>query len=201
MPLGPLERALFERGKTEKRRAEFFAGRVAAHEAVRAIGVAEPFEVLAQVGGEDVGRPVLQPPGGVAVSISHSSGQAVAIAARGEPLGVDLESASLSPDASFAREAFAEGELARWDIVPPALQPARLALAWAAKEAVLKVWGVGLRAPLGLIGLRPGEFVASDAGWRFSIAVDGPCPVHEQRGWVGLVDGLLLVIAQPAVKG
>lgn len=197
--LGPLERALAARGKTEKRRAEFLAGRVAAHDAARAFA-AEPFEVVAQVGGEDDGRPVMAPANGVSVSISHSSGVAVAAASQGTALGIDLESASLAPDASFAREAFADGELEGWGGAPLELRGAVLALAWAAKEAALKVWGVGLRAPLGLVAVRPiGEFSKNQSGWAVALRVDGPGPVSTMAGWVGLVDDLVLVLAVPSL--
>ncbi len=185
--LPPGEAALALRGKSEKRRDEFVAGRVAAREAVIQFSGA-PFEVLARTEGDDSGRPIVVPSAlGISVSISHASGVAVAVAAVGSPLGVDVEPVSLSPDPSFADEAFSGRELERWPSLP---------LAWAAKEAVLKVWGVGLRAPLGLVSLTPHDF---RYGAPFEIAIEGEAVGERQchfLAWAEIIDSLVVVIAQ-----
>jgi 4'-phosphopantetheinyl transferase EntD len=74
------------------RRAEFAAGRAAARLALAAIG--QPATALPS-------GPQRQPlwPAGIAGSIAHAAGFAIAVARRGAPLGVDIEEdAPISPD-------------------------------------------------------------------------------------------------------
>jgi 4'-phosphopantetheinyl transferase len=203
--LSEVERALQARGKTEKRRQEFCAGRIAAREAVRAAAPASGgFDVVAVDSGIDEGRPLIAPPRGVSISISHSGSWAVAAAAPGANLGIDLESAQLAPDASFASEAFAPGELEAW-VLPTSLIPFRLAIAWAAKEAALKVWGVGLRAPLGAVGLVLERIAPAPLGFELwlRLEVDRPLPQLgtaplRLRGTLALVETWVLVVLEAA---
>jgi 4'-phosphopantetheinyl transferase len=152
--LSPLEREGLARCRTDKRRREFVAGRLAAH---RALALLEPetrAEVTVREDGPDAGRPLFSPGRGLALSISHSAELAVAAVARGAALGVDLEQ-RVEAGGAFLEEAFAPGELEGYRSVCAAghLDPATAA--WALKEAVLKVWGVGLRAPLQKVAVRP----------------------------------------------
>lgn len=151
--LSPGEREGLARCRTAKRRREFVAGRLAAHHALHLLEPGAPAEVRARAGGADAGRPVLVPERGLALSISHGSGLAVAALSRGGALGVDLEE-RVDASEAFLEEAFAPGERAGYAAVCGAWMDATTA-AWALKEAVLKVWGVGLRAPLQLVALRP----------------------------------------------
>ncbi len=143
------ERALLSPAMTPKRRRELCAGRIAAHRAI-AHWTDAPLAVLARPAGADAGRPVTQPDVGLALSITHGAGRAVAAASPGAPLGVDVESLGHALEESFAREAFAPGELERFS-GPSDVSPA--VLLWALKEAMLKTWGVGLRAPLQQVAL------------------------------------------------
>jgi 4'-phosphopantetheinyl transferase len=103
--------------------------------------------------GPDAGRPLFSPERGLALSISHSGGLAVAAVARGGALGVDLEQ-RVEAGGAFLEEAFAPGELEGYlPVCAGHMDP--VTAAWALKEAVLKVWGVGLRAPLQKVALRP----------------------------------------------
>ena len=151
--LSPLEREGLARCRTDKRRREFVAGRLAAH---RALALLEPearAEVTAREDGPDAGRPCFSPGHGLALSISHSAELAVAAVARGGALGVDLEQ-RVEAGGAFLEEAFAPGELQGYvPVCAGHLDP--VTAAWALKEAVLKVWGVGLRAPLQKVALRP----------------------------------------------
>ena len=191
------EGALESRGKTDKRRAEFRAGRIAARAAISAVSGPFAFDVLASPeGAVDAGRPVVTPARDLAISISHASGLAVAVAAFGAPLGVDLEALALSPEPSFADDAFAEGELGRW-----AFAPAPLPFAWAAKEAMLKTWGVGLRAPLGLVSLAPRVVRTEGDAFFLEIEVQGPAAPGDQRrfeGWAGVIEAWVMVVLQHA---
>ena len=151
--LSPLEREGLARCRTDKRRREFIAGRLAAH---RALALLEPglrAEVTAREEGPDSGRPLFLAGRGLALSISHSRGLAVAAVSRGGALGVDLEHRVEAGEA-FLEEAFAPGEWERYvPMCAGRMDPATAA--WAMKEAVLKVWGVGLRAPLQKVAVRP----------------------------------------------
>lgn len=152
--LSPLEREGLARCRTDKRRREFVAGRIAAH---RALALLEPglrAEVTVREDGRpDSGRPLFSPEQGLALSISHSAGLAVAGVARGGALGVDLEQRVEASEA-FLEEAFAPGEREGYFAMCESEMDPTTA-AWAMKEAVLKVWGVGLRAPLQKVAVRP----------------------------------------------
>ncbi|MFL5355568.1 4'-phosphopantetheinyl transferase family protein [Archangium sp.] len=162
-----LEREGLARCRTDKRRREFVAGRLAAH---RALALLEPglrAEVTARQDGPDAGRPLFCPERGLALSISHSAGLAVAGVARGGALGVDLEQ-RVEASAAFLEEAFAPGEHEGYLAVCEGRMDAVTA-AWTLKEAVLKVWGVGLRAPLQKVAVRP-VLLHADGG-RLSLRV------------------------------
>ena len=74
----------------------------------------------------------------VHVSISHREGSAVAVAARGERVGLDLESIEPRSEA-FAQDWFTEAERSALGG-----DDRRLTIAWSAKEAVQKVLGLGM---------------------------------------------------------
>jgi 4'-phosphopantetheinyl transferase len=152
--LSALEREGLARCRTDKRRREFIAGRVAAHRALALLEPGPRAEVAVREDGwPDAGRPLVSPERGLALSLSHSAGLAVAALARGGALGVDLEQRVEGGEA-FLEEAFAPGEREGYGAVcGGGLDPTTAA--WALKEAVLKVWGVGLRAPLQKVAVRP----------------------------------------------
>lgn len=192
------ECALLERAKTPKRRAERLAGRIAARRACAPL-IAHPFSVLVELDGPHRGRPRIEPASDVSVSISHAGGLACAAAARGGPLGVDLESLREPVGPAFRTEAFADGELEAWE---RAGQLSELEL-WAAKEAVLKHWGVGLRAPLLQVALVPRDIEKTPSGLLAEIEVragslDG-LPEPPSRVSLRLIrlqkNGLVLAIA------
>lgn len=168
--LMPLEREGLARCRTAKRRREFVAGRLAAHEALERLVPGLRAQVTARTGGPDAGRPVLVPGQELALSITHSTGLAVAALARGPgALGVDLE-ARVDAGEAFLEEAFAPGEHARYLALHAPLHATTAA--WALKEAVLKVWGVGLRAPLQKVALRPELLQASPGRLVLRVGLD-----------------------------
>jgi 4'-phosphopantetheinyl transferase len=155
--LEPIEQALLSPRATDKRRDEFVAGRLAAHEALeqlqqRAPNLGSAFAVLAET-GERQGCPkvvdALLRPLAIHVSISHCESLAIAVAA-GVPVGIDLVRVEAQP-ATFGEEAFDPRELASWSVALDldGDHPEVLAHAFAAKEALVK-WigrgfGLGLR--------------------------------------------------------
>jgi 4'-phosphopantetheinyl transferase len=159
--LSPAEREGLARCRTPRRRQEFVAGRRAAHRALERLGLARRAEVVPRPDGPDAGRPLFSPSLGLALSISHSSGLAVAAVSPGGPLGVDLER-TVEVGQAFLEEAFAPGEHEGYlALCEGGVDPTTAA--WAMKEAVLKVWGVGLRAPLQQVAVRP-TLLSREAG-------------------------------------
>ncbi len=93
------------------------------------------------------GRPLLldadgMPVPGVHLSLSRAGG-VVALAAAAHPVGIDIESVSAAAAAGFDDVAFTAAERAAFGDDPDHRMRTR---AWAAKEAVLKAAGLGLRA-------------------------------------------------------
>jgi 4'-phosphopantetheinyl transferase len=149
--LEPVEQALLSPRATDKRRDEFVAGRLAAHEALeqlhqRAPNLGSSFAVVAET-GERQGCPRVVDahlrPLAIHVSISHCESLAIAVAA-GVPVGIDLVRVEPQP-ASFAEEAFDPRELASWSVALDldGDHPEVLAHAFAAKEALVKWLGRG----------------------------------------------------------
>jgi phosphopantetheinyl transferase (holo-ACP synthase) len=139
----------------DKRRVDYVAGRVAVKRAARRLAALGPPTSIAVLPdeGSRAGAPVLFDSAGrrlpTPVSISHGAGFAYAAAAALGRLGLDIE--RIEPRlAGFVEGAFAPGEIDRW---ASALGRAEaddraVTVAWCAKEALLKLAGVGLRAPL-----------------------------------------------------
>ncbi len=175
--LSPAERRELARCRTDKRRREFVAGRLAAHRALERLAPGTRAEVTARADGQDAGRPLLSPAYDFALSLTHSTGLAVAALARGAPLGVDLER-TLEVSEAFLGEAFCPGE---WEGYAPmcAGRMDASTAAWAMKEAVLKVWGVGLRAPLLQVAVRPALLAERDGLLSLSLTLEtGALPTH-----------------------
>ncbi len=132
--LPPGDREKMEARGTAKRRADRVAGQLAALRAVEAL---EPGAALA-VDREPGGRPiVVGGPPRLEVSITHTDGEALALAVRGARAGVDMEAITPRP-ASFVEEWFSETERG-WAHTDEAIT-----VVWSVKEAVLKALGVGM---------------------------------------------------------
>ncbi len=167
--LGSAERLGYEKLPPKGRR-QWLLGRIAAKDAVRGVlwaeGAGDVYPAEVSIGNEESGKPFAAgvhglDVGELTVSIAHRAETGVAIAGRG-PCGVDLEVVTDRTratvlaacgddgialfDAVVAGDAAGEGE-AVW-----------FARFWAAKEAVAKLRGTGLRG-------RPEEYlvVAADA--------------------------------------
>lgn len=133
------------------RRAEWLAGRVAAKDAARQWAEEKLGLMLApeeiEIDTDESGRPFARctawetSGAGPYISISHSHGNIVAIAAD-TPVGIDVETLSAGRDESWLLGVFGEQELA---LVARQDMPTLLAL-WCAKESAAKSAGMGLRA-------------------------------------------------------
>ncbi len=114
--------------------------------------------------GEPHGKPVIEG-SGIEHSVTHS-GDLVAVAVAGAPVGVDVEQLDRGPrplggdgdPQALARLVLSAAEQAALASVPPADRTRAFLVAWTRKEAVTKATGDGLHAAFS------GVVVAADAG-------------------------------------
>ena len=114
--------------------------------------------------GEPHGKPVIEG-GGIEHSVAHS-GDLVAVAVAGAPVGVDVEQLDGRPrllggdgdPEGLARLVLSAAEQAALAAVPPDGQSRAFLVAWTRKEAVTKATGDGLRVAFSDV------VVAADAG-------------------------------------
>ncbi|MEA3200358.1 MAG: hypothetical protein QOE90_1786 [Thermoplasmata archaeon] len=142
--LSPDEQAALSALPVTKRKEDWLAATLAAKAALRAAGDARPWSQMPILRGPD-GAPLAHGARGITLSHAGGAGAAALYDVDRERVGIDLE--VVEPRASaFEDEAFTPEERAGF----PAghARPAALALAWAAKEAVLKALGAGLSLPL-----------------------------------------------------
>ncbi|MFE7118108.1 beta-ketoacyl synthase N-terminal-like domain-containing protein [Streptomyces sp. NPDC057654] len=194
--LGSAERSHYEQLSPVRRR-HWLLGRIAAKDAVRDLlwreGAHEtnpertappeiyPAEIA--VGNDESGRPFVhgvhgRAVDGISVSLAHCAGTGVAIARRG-PCGIDVEEVTERPRATV-EAACGEEELRFLDQLATTDGQDSAALwftrFWAAKEAVAKVRGTGLRG-------RPADFrvVAADSD-RLRVVAGGVPYIVRVRG-------------------
>jgi 4'-phosphopantetheinyl transferase len=134
-------------------------------------------------------------PAGVALSITHSHG--VAVAALGPlavRLGIDLEAVE-ERSASFLADWFTEAEQA-YVSAPGAGEPAlSAAVVWCAKESVMKALREGLRIPPKAVEVTP-ERGPADGTWR-PFGARGPAG-ETWQGWWRAEEGFVLgAVASP----
>ncbi len=178
------ERARLATQRSARRRGEFVAGRVAVREAIAALMGAPSLEDLVVDRHED-GAPRLVGLEGVAVSITHASRRAFAIAAPGDaPLGLDLcEHADAARVRRVARRAFPRAH--DRDLV--LATDAAACLAWAAKESVAKALRIGMLEGAGVERI---EILSIDP---LRLTVDGVEPAL--RFEIRAIDEGVLVVA------
>jgi phosphopantetheinyl transferase len=145
----------------EKRRREWLLGRAVAKDAVGRLIARHTGEALEasaieivpdgygcpQVAGEPIGHLGMRP----AISIAHSEGTAVALAAFNAAVGIDLESLARRRE-DFETIAFSRPERDLLEELPAALRQEWALRMWCAKEAAGKASGRGLSA--GLLALQ-----------------------------------------------
>ncbi|HTJ67177.1 MAG TPA: 4'-phosphopantetheinyl transferase superfamily protein [Actinospica sp.] len=131
-----------------KRKLEWLAGRLAVKHAVSRHRMRQTGEcpatrdvhVTTAADGPCAGRPLVNAP--VHISVSHSADFAIA-ACGPQPVGVDLERSGPLPP--LVTQLLAHDETATDRPVHPGLAAMPAALRWTCKEAVLKLFGFGLR--------------------------------------------------------
>ena len=177
-PLWPEESAAMT-GAVPARLAEFAAGRRAARRVLGALGL--PLVGLPM--GPD--RAAVWPDG-IAGSIAHAGGFAIAVARNGAPLGVDLEEgAPLAPD--LWPILCSDEELSRLTGSDTGRLVRRV---FAAKEAVFKAQEPGRRAMFGYEALSV-TLVADGFEAQFTTNVGAFHRGQALRGRLALVDGLV----------
>ncbi len=152
--LGMAERSDYDARNPNVQRT-WLLGRIAAKDAVRDLlwrtGSSDRvFPVEVTVSNDAEGAPHVTSPDGsdVRVSIAHTGGFGVAIAARGLDVGIDIERIEDRPD-SFELAALSKKERARFEALPDidrqSVRDVELTRWWAAKEAAAKAAGTGMQ--------------------------------------------------------
>lgn len=163
LPLHPREQQVADSLPAGSRKEEWLDGRTAVKRLLAATHGIEPQEVAVLAYAN--GAPQLSGTPPLAVSISHTRSW-VAAAVATQPLGLDLCEVKDGPRVLRVRErAFSDEEFRRLALV----HPADFALAWALKEAALKltfggVFTPGLRS-VEVLSLRPPQLQGSYSAW------------------------------------
>lgn len=180
-----------------KRRGDWLLGRWVARRALVLSGfAARDADVAVLASGS--GAPeafVLGRPAGVALSLTHSHGVAVAaVAPAGARLGVDLEAIEERAPA-FVGDWFTRAEQSFVATSGAGEGALASTLVWSAKESVLKALREGLRIPPKAVEVDPVRG-GSDGSWR-PLAARGPGE-EEWRGWWRAEGGFVLsVVSSP----
>ena len=184
--LSPREEAILAGMEFLPRRRKWLRGRAAAKRLVRAMSGPQPvaetgISVLNRSSGEPFvlveGRGEWEFP----ISVSHRSevGLAAAPEDRGARIGADIE--TVEPrDPALVRQFFTSGE-AELAASSGEAGDEVVARIWSAKEAVLKLLGLGLRLDTRgiVVDLRGEPFLECPAGWRplaVKVCVEAPAP-------------------------
>jgi phosphopantetheine--protein transferase-like protein len=178
--LHPDERALLSPRATDKRRDELVGGRLLAKEALRrAFGAGD--WIIDRARGEHEGAPIVRGPHAAHVSISHTDGLVLAIAARTQ-VALDLVKLEPLPE-SLCEQTFTANERRAWQRTG---EEHAFAVAFAAKEAALKWLRVGMGAPLHEVEVLPRRRAAIDVcvrGEHRTLA----CATFTHEHWLGFV--------------
>ena len=189
--LSPAENRRLEGLRFPRRRVEWILGRRTAKRLLRSASLAHqatPFSAIT-ISNEPGGVPFFSVEGAGrltgCLSISHRD-QIALCAWTGEPglkIGADLDKIE-SRESSFLEDYFTASEKAFAAALPAEVRDLWVTLAWSAKEAVLKVLGVGLRMDTRKVEISrvKGLFKPEQqsAGWQ-TIGVN--CAVLSAGGW------------------
>ena len=165
--LGERERADYDAQHPRAQRS-WLSGRIAAKDAVRDLlwrqGNGPLFPVEVQISSDARGRPRVSCRGAdVRVSLAHSDGVAVALAAFHREPGIDVERVE-ERGAAFVAAAFSDSDLTH---LPDGARDEWLTRLWAAKEAAGKARGTGLAGDPRRLHImeREGERLLVDGLW------------------------------------
>jgi 4'-phosphopantetheinyl transferase len=178
------ERAVQQRLRFEKRRADWRLGRWTAKVAVGGLlEVADPAGVTIRAGQDGAPVAIVRgAPADVRISLSHSGGRALcAVAPHGVAVGCDLETVEPRDD-GFVADYFTRTEMARVTACPAEARDEVITVIWSSKESALKALRTGLRADTRWVEVSPADGSRGDhEGW-------APITVHHVdgavlRGW------------------
>ena len=169
--LGRQEREYLDTLRFEKRRSEWFAGRIALKHLLLAANPALSQHELPkiQILKTEVGAPYLLIDGDShpnnKISLSHSNGYVFcAFSNEYDHLGVDLERVEKRPQ-DFMQDFFTPDELDHISRLPSESHPLIATLIWSAKEAVLKALSLGLKVDTRKVNVQIESSIPSDLGW------------------------------------
>jgi 4'-phosphopantetheinyl transferase len=174
--LDETERARWAAYRREADRERFLVGCALAKTAIATYTGQRPAEVsfgrTCPRCGAPHGKPSIDG-GGLEHSVAHS-GDLVAVAVAGAPVGVDVEQLDGRPrqpgngDAeALARMVLADGERAVLAAADPADRARAFLVAWTRKEAVTKAKGDGLRVPFGDVVVAAGTGAPRLVAWPY----------------------------------
>jgi 4'-phosphopantetheinyl transferase len=200
--LSPGERAVTATLRWPKRRSDWRLGRWVAKRAVLACRADEPgaiepadIEILAQAGGAPAARVLADRSATpVSVSISHSDGMGLAVAAAG-PIGLGCDVERIEPRTErFVRDYFTAAERERVAGTAMVDRAAVVSLIWSAKEAALKVLGEGLRLDTRAVDVEcsPGLLPTGDRPVAFRVRVPN---ARYCLGWYWVNGGFVWTVA------
>ena len=189
--ISPLEQERLAGLRFERRRAEWLLGRYTAKQLIAAsrhdlAGISlDLLSILNRPGGVPYARVNQDAELAGSLSISHRDGLAACAWSNevDEPVGIDLDRVE-HRDESFLTDYFTSGEQAFTRALPENLRDLWITLAWSAKEAVLKVLGVGLRMDTRRVEIRNARslFKPGDAETEWK-TVSVACAEKEAGGW------------------
>lgn len=167
-------------GAVPSRLAEFAAGRQAARTALAALGHAP---AALPMGADRA--PIW--PEGVAGSISHAAGIAVAVVRHGAPLGIDVEDDSPLPEDLWPTLTSPQERAA----FPPGDTGQHVRRVFAAKEALFKAQAQGARAMFGFDAV---HLTLAETGFDAQFLTDAGAfqKGDRLRGGLALVEGLVV---------
>jgi 4'-phosphopantetheinyl transferase len=196
--LSPRERDAMKKFKIFKRRSDWRRGRWTAKLALRAFfGPEYPperFEVIPNgAGAPEVHFDGHRLPMGL--SLAHCEDRALcALTGADTPIGCDLE--RIKPRIpEFIEDYFTPEELTFVKNLPPERRDEASTLIWSAKESVLKLFQVGLRADTRSVGvILPSEECISD--WK-SVGITTPLAADPVTVWKRIDRGMVMTAAVP----
>jgi 4'-phosphopantetheinyl transferase len=206
--LDQTERQRWASYRRDEDRERFLVGCALAKTAIAACASRRPeqvsFDRTCPRCGEPHGKPTIRD-----IDLEHSvahSGDVVAVAVAGAPVGVDverLEGRARRPGGgdpeALARMVLSDTERAALAAVPPSGRDRAFLVAWTRKEAVTKARGEGLRVPFGDVVVAGAEGAPRLLAWPYPQAPQG-VSLHDLDAGRGYVGALAVIGRCDAVR-